>query len=276
MANKGLQFEHAVMYSAMSRVTNKTAEHQKAFETAAAQYGPIGADIKKVAETIVESYKTGNLNTDQEYFRSYKKMSGGGEEPKTDIMFKAGGKTYKCSMKWGKSFQLTSAGIDKSTEVFSKVLKRVAAECGSSEQNIVALGYLQLILEQINNKCENAKGTVDQPTAKRILSDLKKAGGMNEQLQEVLGSKKVPGVAEVYDCFKYYLTRECMTGEMLFANDPDKAADHMMTEKGVKPINEAAVREVMAVAGVRLAMKGRGKDKITGVRQNALVIRYEV
>ena len=69
------------MYSAMSRVTNKTAEHQKAFETAAAQYGPIGADIKKVAETIVESYKTGNLNTDQEYFRSYKKMSGGGGEP---------------------------------------------------------------------------------------------------------------------------------------------------------------------------------------------------
>lgn len=264
------------MYQAMSRIINPDAEEKKALDAAAAQYGAIGADIKRVATEIVDSYKSDNLNKDQEYYKSYKKMSGGGEEPKTDIMFTANGKKYKCSMKWGKSFQLTSAGIDKSTQVFSNVLKKVAAECGGGENNIIALGYLQLILEKINNKCENAKGTVDQPTAKRILSDMKKAGGLNEQLQEVLGSKKVPGVADVYDCFKYHLTHECMTGAMLFASDPDKSADHMMTEKGVKPIDEAAVREVMSLAGVRLAMKGRGKDKVTGVRQNALVIRYEV
>ena len=195
------------MYQAMSRIINPDAEEKKALDAAAAQYGAIGADIKRVATEIVDSYKSDNLNKDQEYYKSYKKMSGGGEEPKTDIMFTANGKKYKCSMKWGKSFQLTSAGIDKSTQVFSNVLKKVAAECGGGENNIIALGYLQLILEKINNKCENAKGTVDQPTAKRILSDMKKAGGLNEQLQEVLGSKKVPGVADVYDCFKYHLTQ---------------------------------------------------------------------
>ena len=66
-----------------------------------------------------------------------------------------------------------------------------------------------------------------------------------------------------------------MTGDILFNGD-DRAATHLLTETGVKPIDEKAVREVMKVAGVRMSLKGRGKDKITGVRQNAIVIRYEV
>ena len=98
---------------------------------------------------------------------------------------------------------------------------------------------------------------------------------MNEQLQEVLGSKSKPDGAKAYDCFKYNLTHECMTGAMLFNND-DRAATHLLTEAGVKPIDEKAVRDVMKVAGVRMSLKGRGKDKVTGVRQNAIVIRYEV
>ena len=51
-------------------------------------------------------------------------MSGGGEEPKTDIKFMIGTKKYKCSMKWGKSFQLTSAGIEKSILVFQRDLQK--------------------------------------------------------------------------------------------------------------------------------------------------------
>ena len=202
-------------------------------------------------------------------------MSGGGEEPKTDVKFKSSGTTYLCSMKWGKSYQLTSAGIDKSTAVLQKVLAKTAKDCGGGATDAQTLGYLQLILEKINNKCENAKGTVDQPSAKKILSDIKKAGGLNEQLQEVLGSKKKPDGAAAYDCFKYNLTHECMTGALLFNGD-ERSATHILTETGVKPIDEKAVRDVMKQAGVRMALKGRGKDKVTGVRQNAIVIRYEV
>jgi hypothetical protein len=62
---------------------------------------------------------------------------------------------------------------------------------------------------------------------------------------------------------------------MLFNND-DRAASHILTEDGVKEIDEKVVRGVMKQAGVRMALKGRGKDKVTGVRQNAIVIRYEV
>ena len=47
-------------------------------------------------------------------------MSGGGEEPKTDIMFSKGGKTYKCSMKWGDSYQLSSAVLTNLLLLFKK------------------------------------------------------------------------------------------------------------------------------------------------------------
>ena len=277
MANKGLQFEHAVMYSATSKIINKNADNQKDYEDAAGRINSIPNDIRSTADRIVESMapQGNNVEARQKYYQSFQKMSGGGEEPKTDIMFKSGGTTYRCSMKWGKSYQLTSAGIDKSVQVFQKVLAKTAKQCGGGQADTQTLGYLQLILERINNKCENAKGTVDQPTAKKVLSDIKKSGGLNEQLQEVLGSKSKPDGAKAYDCFKYNLTHECMTGAMLFNND-DRAATHLLTEGGVKPIDEKAVRDVMKVAGVRMSLKGRGKDKVTGVRQNAIVIRYEV
>jgi hypothetical protein len=66
-----------------------------------------------------------------------------------------------------------------------------------------------------------------------------------------------------------------MTGAILFNGD-DRAATHILTEDGIKNIDEKAVRDVMKVAGVRVSLKGRGTDKVTGVRQNAIVIRYEV
>tara|TARA_Y100000992_G_C20999850_1_gene365929 strand:+ start:18 stop:548 length:531 start_codon:yes stop_codon:yes gene_type:complete len=176
-------------------------------------------------------------------------------------------------MKWGKSFQLTSAGVDKSVQVFTKVLKKVAQDIGSNNMSVDSLGNLQLILEQITNKFENATGTMDQSTAKSLMSNVKKSGGINEQLQEVLGSKRAPTGDVAYNAFKFELTKECMTGNMLFNGD-DRAADHLFTEDGVKPITDDVVRSVMKVAGVRLSLKGRGKKN--GVRQNAISIRYEV
>ena len=275
MANQGLQFEHAVMYVATSRIVgNRTAEQEAEFKSAASQWASIPQNIKDTAEKIVlEMAPSGEVQR-QNYFKSFKKMSGGGEEPKTDIIFNVGNKKYKCSMKWGKSYQLTSAGVDKSVQVFTKVLQKVAADIDASGISINALGSLQLILEQIANKFENSTGTMDQASAKRLMSDVKKSGGINEQLQEILGSKRAPTGDVAYDAFKFELTKECMTGEMLFGKNDDKSATHLFTEHGVKEITDDVVRDVMKIAGVRLSLKGRGTKN--GVRQNAISIRYEV
>lgn len=275
MANKGLQFEHAVMYVAKSRIVSRNNDDEKDFLDASEKWSTIPDEIKRTAEKIVIDFGPKSIKNQQEYFKSFRKMSGGGEEPKTDILFVKDGIKYKCSMKWGKSFQLTSSGIDKSLTVFKQVLDKSLKECtGKSDQK--SLGYVQSILEEIARKFENNKGTTDQPTAKRLLSDIKKSGGINEQLQNVLGSKQKPDSSILYHCFKKNLTRECMTGELLFGKSSDKAATHLFTENGIKAIDNEAVEEVMGIAGVRISLKGRGTDPKTGIRRNEIVIRYEV
>ena len=278
MANKGLQFEHAVMYHATVMVDNKTSDQQVAFEKASKAYASIPSDIKTKANELVQQYapRSTDLRAKQSYYSSFEKMSGGGEEPKTDIKFESGGTKYRCSMKWGKSFQLTSAGIDKSAAVLEKVLKKTIKECGGGREDKQALAHIQAILERMTEKFEDNTGTIMQTKAKALMSDVRKTGGLNEQFQEVLGSRKSPHVAEVYECFKYNLTHECMTGALQFGKNSDKTATHLMTESGIVPISKDEVRKVMTVAGVRLAMKGRGRDKVTGLRRNCIVLRYEV
>lgn len=277
MVNKGLAFEHAVMYAATSRIKEpRTREQEKFFVEAAKKWDDIPQDIQDTATKLVVGMAPRLEIDQQKYYGSFKKMSGGGTEPKTDIMFTNGTKRYKCSMKWGDSFQLTSSGIDTSVATLTKVLRKVAQNMGKNNMTTNELGTLQLIIEQIANKFENRTGTLTQSEADRMMKDVNKAGGLNEQLQEILGSRRAPSGAAAYDAFKYELTKECMTGELTFAGDRDKAADHLLTEHGLKPINEAAVREVMKKAGVRFSKKGRGKDKVTGVRRNEITIRYEV
>lgn len=266
------------MYHATVMVDNKTSDQQVAFEKASKAYASIPSDIKTKANELVQQYapRSTDLRAKQSYYGSFEKMSGGGEEPKTDIKFESGGTKYRCSMKWGKSFQLTSAGIDKSAAVLEKVLKKTIKECGGGREDKQALAHIQAILERMTEKFENNTGTIMQSKARALMTDVRKTGGLNEQFQEVLGSRKKPHVAEVYECFKYNLTHECMTGALQFGKSSDKTATHLLTESGIVPISKAEVAKVMAVAGVRLAMKGRGRDKVTGLRRNCIVVRYEV
>ena len=266
------------MYHATVLVDNKSSDQQGAFEKASKAYTSIPSDIKAKANELVQQYapRSTDLRAKQSYYGSFEKMSGGGEEPKTDIKFESGGTTYRCSMKWGKSFQLTSAGVDKSAAVLEKVLKKTIKECGGGREDKQALAHIQAILERMTEKFEDNTGTIMQTKAKALMSDVRKTGGLNEQFQEVLGSRKSPHVAEVYECFKYNLTHECMTGALQFGKNSDKTATHLMTESGIVPISKDEVRKVMTVAGVRLAMKGRGRDKVTGLRRNCIVLRYEV
>ena len=100
MANKGLQFEHAVMYHATVLVDNKSSDQQGAFEKASKAYTSIPSDIKTKANELVQQYapRSTDLRAKQSYYGSFEKMSGGGEEPKTDIKFESGGTTYRLSL----------------------------------------------------------------------------------------------------------------------------------------------------------------------------------
>ena len=53
MANQGLQFEHAVMYVATSRILERDREQEAEFNSAAKQWDSIPQNIKNTAEKIV-------------------------------------------------------------------------------------------------------------------------------------------------------------------------------------------------------------------------------
>tara|TARA_B100000427_G_scaffold198525_1_gene164957 strand:- start:5146 stop:5973 length:828 start_codon:yes stop_codon:yes gene_type:complete len=275
MANKGNQFEWAVMYHALSRVGDPaelSQDQRKTLDSATSQIATMGEDnpISVAGRRVIDDIKPGRAL--QSFYKSFEKYGGGADEGKTDIAFRKDGTTYKCSMKYGDSFQLTSAGIDTSVNVLTNILRLVAEKYGT-RSDAAALGYLQLVLEDISNTFENAKGTITATEADRLMTNVRKNFGLQARLQSILGTRKNPTTAGVYSKFKYELTKECLTGEMTF-NNSEKVATHVLTETGVVPIDDSLINEIMGKAGVRISKKGR-KSK-GGVKMNAITIRYEV
>ncbi len=277
MANKGNQFEWAAMHYGLGPVVGKeTALDSKQLTTwneSVRQMQSIPQEIKTAAENVIRDLTPANLSTAQSFHKSFRKLSGG-TEPKTDIIFLRNGLKHRCSMKWGNSFQLSSAGIDKSVTFLEQVFRRTALEYGT-KADTETLGFLQAVIEQINNKFENNTGTITAAEADRLMSDVTRAGGLNYELQSILGTRKNPQVGGIYEKFKYELTKECLTGEIQFGSGNEKCATHMFTETGVRPIDDTVIRQVMSVAGVRISKKGRGRAA-GGLRMNQITIRYEV
>ena len=80
MANQGLQFEHAVMYVAMSRILDRNNEQEVEFNSAAKQWSSIPQNIKDTAEKIVLDMAPSTEPQRQNYFKSFKKMSENGDD----------------------------------------------------------------------------------------------------------------------------------------------------------------------------------------------------
>ncbi len=277
VANKGLQFEWSVLHHALSRVgdpSELSSEQNVTRLKAADEVSKMGESsaVSQAGLQVINQIKPGGFAAEQLFYKSFMKMGGGANEGKTDIIFSKGGTKYKCSMKYGNDYQLTSAGIDKSIKILTGILKLVANKYGTRD-DAMCLGYLQLVLEEISNKFENNTGTITAAEADRLMSSTRENLGLESRLQSILGTRKNPTTSGVYSKFKYELTKECLTGEMTFGGG-DKVATHVLTESGVKPIDGKLINEVMARAGVRISKKGR-KAK-GGVKMNAITIRYEV
>lgn len=272
-ADRGKQFEYAVMLSAYSRINEDlTGEVKSTFDTIMKNTNN-GSSIEDVVmkaarETIDRLEPNANKLDFYKSFRQLGGGTGGGGEPKTDILYKISGKKYRVSMKWGDKYQLSSAGISKTVKVLTDVLKGAAKEGG---MNINNLGEIALILEQINNQLGSLPKKGEQAFMK---SKLAKANHLNLQLQEILGSRKNPKAAEAFSFFKDAVVKESLTGQYLFGKNADATAEYVLNEKELRKIDDKLIREVSDKTYVRLRLKGRGKTK-EGVRLNELVVTIE-
>lgn len=278
MANKGLQFEKCIMYLAMSTGYLKEREYNSKVGEFSSDWQTSPNEIKLAASNAMRGiFSECNARTFEQkktLCKTFKKMSGG-IEPKTDILFENRGKKYKCSLKYGDAFQLSSAGIEKTNEFLTKVIKKVAKDMGKN--SLQSLGEMVMILEQID---EVVGGTV-KAEASVIQSKLAQLQGVQFSLQQILGSRTQPDVGAAYVDFKRIAIRECLTGELTFGPRSDFTANYILEGPifALHQITPAYINQVMSKSSVRIAAKGRGKVEGAGgeiIRYQEATIRFDV
>ena len=279
MANKGLQFEKCIMYLAMSTGYLKEREYNTKVGEFLSDWQTSPNEIiiasSNAMKGIFNECSATTFDQKKALCKTFQKMSGGGSEPKTDIMFINRGKKYKCSLKYGDAFQLSSAGIEKTNEFLTKVIKKVAKDMG--KDSLQSLGEMVMILEQI----DGVIGDTVKAEASVIQNKLSQLQGVQFALQQILGSRTQPDVGEAYVDFKKTAIRECLTGELTFGSRNDRTANYILEGPvfALHKIDDAYVNMVMSKSSVRIAAKGRGKVEGAGgevIRYQEATVRFDV
>lgn len=263
MANKGLQFEWCIYHLIAQANKTKFASDPTA-KRAAAEYKTSGKDVQSGAANAIAMIQRlhGKIT-------NVEKMSGG-IEPKTDLVITTNRKTLKCSLKFGGSIQLSSAGIDTTTAFLSGVINNL------KKTKVISNKKAQELLAFLSDMgTDIPTGTMLQPQIKKALEDNEQ---YTTQLQEILGSKKKPDVADEYKKIKLAVVEEALTGKATFAATPKKAAEWILSESSLEEITPKFVESIAKKTSVRLAAKGRGKTVVRGkeVRMNQISVRFDV
>jgi hypothetical protein len=263
--NKGKDFENCLMYAAWSTAgLDLTA---KGYDKL---YAEADSTVKtfsfKCLEKIFSEVGASSLAQKKTLCATFEQLGGSSPEPKTDILFKHGGRTYKCSMKWGNTFQASSAGVEGTEKFLMEVIK---ASVGTV--NSTALGEVIAVLSQL----DGLLGGVRKDTAAKMQESLKKIrqkDGLQFRLQQVFGSSKSPEVGDMFFEFKKAVIHESLTGDLVFRGN-DNAANYVLTgpKFALKPINDDYIKHVMSKSSVRISAKGRGKT----ILESGEVIRYQ-
>ena len=265
--DKGKQFEYAIMLAAYSKIKNPTPNISNELKKLKSQ--PIASDVQSAANSMMSRIEPQVPN--DSFYRSFTQLGGSSPEPKTDVLFVKNGVKYRCSMKWGDSYQLSSAGFQGTVNVLNNVLFKVAMKgnMGGAQVKEVAM-----VLDELSETLGSGPKKQPQPVMKSILEKAKKEGGLNDRLQGILGSRKAPEGDRVFLAFKRELVRESLTGESLFGASNDKTANYILNERELKPIDDRLINMIADKTFVDIRLKGRGKTK-EGVRLNEAVIRIE-
>lgn len=271
--NKGKDFENCLMYAAWSMagldVTTKGYD---------ALYAAADSKVKTFSfeclEKIFGDVGASSLAQKKALCATFEQLGGSSPEPKTDILFKHAGTKYKCSMKWGNTFQASSAGIEGTEKFLMEVIKASVGTVSST-----ALGEVIAVLTQL----DGVLGGVKTDTATKMqqnLSKIRQKDGLQFRLQQIFGSSKSPEVGEMFFDFKRAVIHESLTGDLVF-NSGDSAANYVLTgpKYALKKIDDTYIRHVMNKSSVRISAKGRGKRIGEGgelVRYQECVIRFDM
>ena len=262
--NEGLAFEWCI-YHLIAKVDPKKFANDAVAKSAKTKYDLSPKSVQKNALNAIGfiEKKFGTI-TDVE------KTSGGGVEPKTDLLITTARKQLKCSLKYGGDIQLSSGGIATTVKFLAGVLENLAADesydSGKSMQLLSVLAELDAEYGDLGKM-------------PRQLADVKlgKAERYDQLLKNILGSSKTPKVSEEYEKVKLAIIEEAMTGKYTFKGKAKLSANYILSEKEIQFIDDALIKKVADKTSVRIALKGRGKTMVAGqeVRLNEIVVRFD-
>ena len=155
-------------------------------------------------------------------------------------------------------------------KVLNNVLFKVAQRGGMGGAQVLEVAA---VLDELSQTFEGPKKQ-EQPIMKSMIEEAKKKDGLNERLQNILGSRRQPEGDKLFMAFKLELVKESLTGESLFGIGSDRTANYVMTDSQLKPIDARLINEIAKTTSVDIRLKGRGKTK-EGIRLNEAVIRIE-
>jgi hypothetical protein len=262
--NKGLAFEWCIFHLVAKVYPDKFAKNPIAV-TAKSNYDIAPSDVKKYAchaIDIIES-KYGKII-------DIEKTSGGGVEPKTDLVITTENKELRCSLKYGGNIQLSSGGINNTVQFLTGVIKNL---CNDNKYNSgKALRLISVLAELDQNY-----GSLGKKSRQEIDVQIGKMERYDVLLKEIIGSAKQPLVSEEYEKVKLAIIEEAMTGKYTFKNSIKLSANYILSETEIQCIDDKLIKKIADKTSVRISLKGRGKTIIAGteVRLNEIVIRFD-
>ena len=272
MANRGLMYEDAIMYHALSNIQNPTLVEQTAILHHRSKISD--QQVDDTARRMIGNLWTHDRNgpAGQQFYKSFKKLGGGRPEPKTDVLFVKNGQKYRCSIKFGEKWQFSSAGIQGNLTLMNRILQKISiAGSLSGVATIQVAQLLQWMQDEIASEPTKQVKSVISPR----LAALKQSGSANDTLEKILGGKRNAQLDPLFTSFKREFIRENMTGAIAFGSSDDKCANYVMDMDNLYPINEQVINNLLDKVYVELRLKGRDTDVVSGERLNEIVLRVE-
>ena len=272
MANRGLMYEDAIMYHALSNIQNPTLVEQTAILHHRSKISD--QQVDDTARRMIGNLWTHDRNgpAGQQFYKSFKKLGGGRPEPKTDVLFVKNGQKHRCSIKFGERWQFSSAGIQGNLTLMNRILQKISlAGSLSGVATIQVAQLLEWMQDEITSQPTKQVKSVISPR----LAALKQSGSANDTLEKILGGKRNAQLDPLFTSFKREFIRENMTGAIAFGSSDDKCANYVMDMDNLYPINEQVINNLLDKVYVELRLKGRNTDVVSGERLNEIVLRVE-
>lgn len=260
----GVELEWSIVYHSLAAGGISPAELKKRNQMAQGKLQPYDANIRKQASDAVEKVHKvlgvaglrGAMHSDE-----WKPAIRGNPEPKTDVLFKNGGKVYRASVKMRGPIQLQSGQGESTAKMFELIGREVYDNriSGNLKQIITDLSELPT---RMGSEANISRLKADPKLAKEFLngSSIKKnllyEGWVKNRKPELMAS--LFAFLEKDPQFKFALIKETMSGELAFKNNKLAIAEYILTPDYFKKIDDAYVRSKMNDVKIDIRSKSRG------------------